>query len=80
MAKYLRVKYVKSSIGNLQRHKDTIKSLGFRKLGQTVEVADNPAMRGMVKSVSHLVVVEEIERESESPATEMTSASSGGTK
>ncbi|MFN8471991.1 MAG: 50S ribosomal protein L30 [Anaerolineae bacterium] len=80
MAKYLRVTYVKSSIGNLQRHKDTIRALGFRKLGQTVEVADNPALRGMVKSVSHLVVVEEIERESESPATETASASSGGTK
>lgn len=80
MAKYLRVKYVKSSIGNLQRHKDTVRSLGLRKLGQTVEITDNPALRGMVKSVSHLVVVEEFERESESPATETASASSGGTK
>ena len=79
MAKYLRVTYVKSSIGNLQRHKDTIKSLGLRKLGQTVEIADVPSLRGMVKSVSHLVVVEEFERESESPATVTTPASSGGT-
>lgn len=61
MAKYLRVKYVKSSIGNLQRHKDTIRSLGLRKLGQVVEVPDNPALRGMVNSVIHLVSVEEIE-------------------
>lgn len=63
MAKYLRVTYVKSTIGNLQRHKDTVRSLGLRKLGQTVEVQDNPAMRGMVNSVIHLVRVEEIERD-----------------
>lgn len=63
MAKYLRVTYVKSSIGNLQRHKDTIRSLGFRKLGQTIEVVDNPSVRGMVNSVIHLVKVEEVERE-----------------
>jgi large subunit ribosomal protein L30 len=63
MAKYLRVKYVKSSIGNLQRHKDTIRSLGFRKLGQTVEIADTPPMRGMVQSVIHLVSFEEFEKD-----------------
>lgn len=63
MAKYLRVTYVKSSIGNLQRHKDTVRSLGFRKLGQTVEIEDNPTLRGMVQSVIHLVHVEEVERD-----------------
>ncbi len=62
MAKYLRVTYVKSAIGNLQRHKDTIRALGLRKLGRTVEVADTPSMRGMVNSVIHLVKVEEVER------------------
>lgn len=56
----LRVTYVKSSIGNLQRHKDTIKALGFRRLGQTVEIADNPSTRGMVQSVIHLVKFEEV--------------------
>lgn len=61
MAKYLRVKYVKSAIGNLQRHKDTVRALGFRKLNQVVEVPDNPATRGMVNSVIHLVSVEEVE-------------------
>ena len=79
MAKYLRVTYGKSSIGNLQRHKDTIKALGLRKLGQTVEIADVPSLRGMVNSVRHLVVVEEIERESEASVTETAPASSGGT-
>lgn len=60
MAK-LRIKYVKSAIGYARNQKDTIRSLGFRKLQQTVEHDDNPAIRGMVKTVSHLVQVEEVE-------------------
>ena len=56
----LRVKWVKSSIGYAQDQKDTIRSLGLRKLQRTVEVEDNPAMRGMIKKVRHLVQVEEI--------------------
>ena len=55
----LRVTYKKSAIGYSQRQKDTIRSLGLRKLGQTVEVPDNGAIRGMVQHVRHLVVVEE---------------------
>lgn len=62
MAKYLRVTYAKSSIGNLERHKETIRSLGFRKLGQTLEIPDTPPLRGMVQSVIHLVRVEEFEK------------------
>ena len=67
MAKYLRVTYVKSSIGNLERHKETIRSLGFRKLGQTIEIPDTPPLRGMVQSVIHLVRFEEFEK-SDTPA------------
>ena len=55
----LRVTYKKSAIGYSQRQKDTIRSLGLRKLGQTVEVPDNGAIRGMVQHVRHLVVVED---------------------
>lgn len=62
MAK-LRIKYVKSAIGYAKNQKETIRSLGFRKLQQTVEHEDNPAIRGMVHTVSHLVQVEEIEHE-----------------
>ncbi len=61
MAK-LRIKYVKSAIGYARNQKDTIRSLGFRKLQQTVEHDDNPAIRGMVQKVIHLVQVEEIEQ------------------
>ncbi|HZR39557.1 MAG TPA: 50S ribosomal protein L30 [Ktedonobacteraceae bacterium] len=59
MAK-LRVKWVKSAIGYPKDQKATIQSLGFRKLQQTVEHEDHPALRGMLRKVSHLVQVEEI--------------------
>lgn len=62
MAK-LRIKYVKSAIGYARDQKDTIRSLGFRKLQQTVEHDDSPAIRGMIKKVSHLVQVEEMSSE-----------------
>ena len=58
----LRVTYVKSSIGYNKRQKSTIKALGLRKLNQTVEHDDTPVIRGMINSVSHLVVVEEVKR------------------
>jgi large subunit ribosomal protein L30 len=61
MASTLRVTYKKSAIGYSQRQKDTIRSLGLRKLGQTVELPDNGAIRGMVLHVRHLVTVEEAE-------------------
>ena len=55
----LNITYKKSAIGYSQRQKDTIRSLGLRKLGQTVSLPDNGAIRGMVQHVRHLVVVEE---------------------
>jgi len=58
MAK-LRIKWIKSAIGYSQDQKATIRALGFRKLQQTVEHEDLPAMRGMIRKVSHLVTVEE---------------------
>ncbi len=56
----LRIKWVKSSIGYSERQKATIKSLGFKRLGDTVEWKDDPVTRGMVHEVSHLVEVEEL--------------------
>jgi large subunit ribosomal protein L30 len=56
----LRIKYVKSSIGYSRRQKGTIRALGLRRLGDVVEQADSPAIRGMVNKVSHLVEVEEV--------------------
>jgi large subunit ribosomal protein L30 len=59
MAK-LRVKWVKSAIGYPKDQKATIKALGLRKLQQTVEHNDQPAVRGMIHKVIHLVQVEEM--------------------
>ncbi len=57
--KTLRVTYSKSAIGYNQEQKRTIAALGLRKLWQTVEQPDTPAIRGMIARVSHLVTVEE---------------------
>ncbi len=58
--KKLRITLVKSAIGYSQRHKDTIKALGLRRMNQTVLHDDTPVIRGMVAKVSHLVEVEEL--------------------
>lgn len=59
MAK-LRVKWIKSAIGYPKDQKATIQALGLRKLQQTVEHEDQPAVRGMIRKVTHLVQVEEV--------------------
>ncbi len=58
--KVLRITLVRSPLGNTQRHKATVRSLGLRKMHQTVELTDSPQLRGMVAKVAHMVVVEEI--------------------
>jgi large subunit ribosomal protein L30 len=57
--KTLSITLVHSAIGRIQSQKDTIKALGFTKLHQTVTKTDNPAIRGMIKKVAHLVEVKE---------------------
>jgi large subunit ribosomal protein L30 len=56
--KILRITLVKSPIGYTQRQKNTVRALGLRRVNQTVEHADTPAIRGMVTKISHLVQVE----------------------
>ena len=56
----LRVTYSKSAIGYTVRQKATIKALGFNRLYQTLEHDDTPAVRGMIRKVSHLLTVEEV--------------------
>lgn len=60
MAKKIRVKLVKSPIGRKANQRATVKALGLRKLNSVVEKDVNPAILGMVNTVSHLVEVEEI--------------------
>ena len=61
MAKNLKVTLIRSGINRQETQKRTIKSLGLTKMGRTVVVADNLAVRGMIRSVSHLVRVEKAE-------------------
>ena len=56
--KTLQVKLVKSPIGFEKRQRATLRALGLRKLHQTVEKQDTPAIRGMITAVSHLITVE----------------------
>lgn len=59
MAKKLAITLTKSVIGRPEDQRITVKTLGLRKLHQTVVHDDNPAIRGMINKVSHLVKVEE---------------------
>ncbi len=59
-AKVVRITLIKSPIGYSQRHKATLRALGLRRMHQTIEQADTPALRGMLAKVSHLVEVEEL--------------------
>ena len=59
--KQLKVTLVKSTIGSLEKHKRTVQALGLKKIGSNVVVRDNPAMRGMIFAVKHLVTVEEVQ-------------------
>jgi large subunit ribosomal protein L30 len=54
----LRVTQVKSRNGAKENQRETLRSLGLRKIGQTVEHEDTPQLRGMVYAVAHLVKVE----------------------
>jgi len=55
----LKITQVKSTIGGTKKQRDTIASLGLRKIGQSVEREDRPEVRGMIQVVAHLVTVEE---------------------
>jgi len=57
--KTVRITLVKSGIGYSVKHKATLRALGLRRMHQTVEQVDTPALRGMLMKVNHLVVVEE---------------------
>ena len=54
----IRIKLVKSTAGCKQTHRATVRGLGLRRLHQTVELEDTPAVRGMIETVAYLVRVE----------------------
>ena len=55
----MKVKQVRSKNGANHAQRETLRSLGLRRIGQTVEVKDTPQARGMVHRVRHLVKVED---------------------
>jgi large subunit ribosomal protein L30 len=57
----LKVTQLKSTIGCKQNQRDTLRSLGLKRIGDVVVKEDRPEIRGMVHTVRHLVTVEETE-------------------
>lgn len=57
--KTLRVTWVKSAIGFPKDQKATVRALGLRRLHQTVEHKDTPALRGMLNKIIHMLKIEE---------------------
>ena len=57
----LKVTQTKSKIGGNKSQRDSLRSLGLRKIGQTVVKPDRPEFRGMIQTVRHLVTVEEVD-------------------
>ena len=60
MAQKIKVKLIRSVIGRLPAQRATIRSLGLRKIGSSNVLDKNPSVLGMIKKVSHLVLVEEV--------------------
>ena len=57
----LKVTQVRSTIGGTHAQRETVRSLGLKRVGDTVVQEDRPEIRGMVGTVAHLVTVEEVE-------------------
>lgn len=57
----LKVTQKRSEIGTKPQHRETLRSLGLKRIGDIVVKEDRPEIRGMVKAVSHLVTVEEVD-------------------
>jgi large subunit ribosomal protein L30 len=57
----LKVTQIKSKIGGTSAQRDSLRSLGLKRIGQVVVKPDKPEFRGMIKVVRHLVSVEEVD-------------------
>ena len=55
----LKITQVKSRIGYKKKAKATLDAMGLKKMNQTVELPDNPAIRGMIKKIKYLIKVED---------------------
>ena len=57
----LKVRQTRSGIGRKQNQRNTLRSLGLKRIGDVVVKEDRPEIRGMVQTVRHLVTVEEVD-------------------
>ena len=57
----LRITQIRSAIGGKQNQRETLRTLGLKRLHHQVVREDKPEVRGMVQAVAHLVTVEEVE-------------------
>ena len=57
----LKVTQLKSTIGCKQNQRDTLRSLGLKRIGDVVVKEDRPEIRGMLQTVRHMIVVEEVD-------------------
>ena len=57
----LKIVQTRSTIGCKKNQRDTVRSLGLKRIGDTVTKEDRPEIRGMVHTVRHLVTVEEVD-------------------
>ena len=56
----LKVTQLKSGIGGKQNQRETLRSLGLKRIGDVVVKEDRPEIRGMINTVIHLIAVEEV--------------------
>ncbi|AAT83569.1 MULTISPECIES: 50S ribosomal protein L30 [Cutibacterium] len=57
----LKITQIKSGIATKPNHRETLRSLGLKRIGDTVIKEDRPEFRGMVRTVRHLVTMEEVD-------------------
>ena len=57
----LKITQIKSGIGNKQNQRETLRTLGLKRVHDVVVKEDRPEIRGMVNTVTHLVTVEEVD-------------------
>jgi len=61
MTRRIKVSQVRSGIGCKQNQRETLRSLGLRRIGDVAVKEDRPEIRGMLQTVTHLVAVEEVD-------------------
>ena len=59
---HIKVSQIRSGIGGKQNQRDTLRTLGLKRVGDESLREDRPEVRGMIKTVAHLVTVEEVEQ------------------